>query len=342
MIKASTRLRFKSALPRKLKWGISGCGSFAEIYFLPSLLLTQRSKLISIYSKDFSRAKNIAAKFGAHYSYNDFDKFLESDFNVLYVSSVNSDHHWQVIKAAKAGKNILCESPMAISSSQAEEMVKVCSENNVILMINNSYRYHPLVQKAKELLDKKILGKILSISVSIHKHILPGDNFRLNNELSGGGVLRDLGYQAVDILRFYGGEITGVQAYMDNVVHKSDVEDFVTAVVKLEKEFYGSFTISYNTKKPNNKIEITGYNGSLTIENYFGKRYSSAKLIIDLQGEAKKVFRKRTNKILFMLKSVQKIFLKNKPLLDEPESGIENMKVIEKIESQYSKRKVKI
>ena len=334
MIRSSTRLKFSSAMPRKLKWGVAGCGNFAENSFLPALLLAQRSKLVSIYSHDLKRAKNFALKFGAHNSFDDFDTFLTSDIEVVYISSVNSDHYWQVLKAAKAGKNILCERPIALNSVQIEEMIKVCKEQNVILMIDHLHRFHPLVQKAKELINNQMLGKIVSISATYNIDVSPGDNFRFKKELSGGGVLRDLGGQMIDLLRFFGGNIIDVKAYMDNVVYKSDVEDFTSAIVKFEKNGYGYFNISYNTKKAHNRIEILGYNGSLAIENFLGKKNLATKLIIDLQGEGKKMFRKRTNKLLFMIRSVQKTFLKNEPPLVTGEDGLKNMLIIEKIEKQ--------
>lgn len=334
MIKSSTRLTFSSAIPRKLKWGVAGCGNFAENSFLPSLLLAQRSKLVSIYSHDLKRAKSLAMKFGARNSFDDFDAFLASDIDVVYISSVNADHHWQVLKTAKAGKNILCERPIALNSAQTEEMIKTCKEQNVILMINHLHRFHPLVQKAKELINNQMLGKIVSISATYNIDVSPGDNFRFKKELSGGGVLRDLGGQMIDLLQFFGGNIVDVKAYMDNVVYKSDVEDFASAIVKFEKNGYGYFNISYNTKKAYNRIEILGYNGSLSIENFLGKKNLATKLIIDLQGEGKKMFRKRTNKLLFMIRSVQKTFLKNEPPLITGEDGLKNMLLIEKIEKQ--------
>ncbi|TSA29861.1 MAG: gfo/Idh/MocA family oxidoreductase [Ignavibacteriales bacterium] len=321
-------------MPRKLKWGVAGCGNFAENSFLPALLLAQRSKLVSIYSHDLKRAKNFALKFGAHNSFDDFDTFLTSDIDVVYISSVNSDHYWQVLKTARAGKNILCERPIALNSVQIEEMIKVCKEQNVIFMINHLHRFHPLVQKAKELINNQMLGKIVSISATYNIDVSPVDNFRFKKELSGGGVLRDLGGQMIDLLRFFGGNIIDVKAYMDNVVYKSDVEDFASAIVKFEKNGYGYFNISYNTKKAHNRIEILGYNGSLAIENFLGKKNLATKLIIDLQGEGKKMFRKRTNKLLFMIRSVQKTFLKNEPPLVTGEDGLKNMLIIEKIEKQ--------
>jgi predicted dehydrogenase len=334
MINSKTRLKFSDAITRKLKWGVAGCSNFAENSFLPALQLAQRSKLVSVYSHDLARAKNIANKFGAPIAYNDFDAFLNSDIKAVYISSINSDHYWQIIKAAKAGKNILCERPMTIDSIQAEEIVRVCKESNVILVINHLHRFHPLVQKAKELIDKQMLGKIVSISASYNIDHAPDNNFRFKKELSGGGVLRDLGSEMIDMLNFFGGEVLEVKAFMDNVVYKSNVEDFASALIKFKNSGYGSFNISYNTKKAYNRIEILGCNGSIAIENFLGKKNLATKLIIDLQGEAKKVFRKRTNKILFLIRSVQRTFIKNESALVTCEDGLTNIRLIEEIERQ--------
>lgn len=331
---SSTRLKFSNAIPRKLKWGVAGCGNFAESSFLPALQLAQRSKLVSAYSHDLTRAKNIANKFGAPNAFDDYDAFLKSNIEAVYISSVNSDHYRQVIEAAKAGKNILCERPMTIDSAQAEEIVKVCKESNVMLVINHLHRFHPLVQKAKELIEKQMLGKIVSISASYNIDYAPDHNFRFKRELSGGGVLRDLGSQMIDMLHYFGGEIVEVKAFMDNVVYKSDVEDFASAIVKFKNGGYGYFNISYNTKKTYNRIEILGYNGSISIENFFGKRNLATKLIIDLQGEARKVFRKRTNKLLFLIRSAQRTFLKHEPPFATGENALINMRTIEEIERQ--------
>lgn len=339
MINPTTRLKFSDAITRKLKWGVAGCSSFAENSFLPALQLAQRSKLISAYSHDLTRAKNIANKFGAPNAFNDFDAFLNSDIKAVYISSINSDHYWQVLKTAKAGKNILCERPITLNSSQAEEIVQVCKENNVILVINHLHRFHPLVQKAKELIDKQMLGKIVSISASYNIDFAPDNNFRFKKDLSGGGVLRDLGSEMIDMLIYFGGEIVEVKAFMDNVVYKSDVEDFASALVKFKNSGYGYFDISYNTKKAYNRIEILGCNGSIAIENFLGKRHLATKLIIDLQGEAKKVFRKRTNKLLFLIRSVQRTFIKHEPPLVTCGDGLTNMRLIEKIEKQCSQEK---
>lgn len=330
----STSERLKSAIPKKLKWGVSGCGNFTENHFLPVMQSLQRSKLISVYSHDLARAKNVSNKFGAPNAFNDYDQFLSSDIEAVYISSINSDHYQQVIKAAEAGKNILCEQPIALDSIQAQEMVDICKANNVLLAVNHMHRYHPLVLKVKELLDNHMLGKIISISASCNVDRTPDDNFRFNKELSGGGVLRDLGLQWINMLRYFGGEVSEVKAFKDNIIYKSEVEDFSAAILKFEKSGYGFLNVSCDSKKYYNKIEVLGYNGLIAIEEISGKRSTSVKLIIDLQGETKRVFRKRTNKLLFTLRSIQKSFIRNNPPVVTGEDELSVMKIVEEIERQ--------
>ncbi len=98
---------------KKIKWGIAGCGRFAEQSFLPAVRLTRRSAVTSLYSRDINRAKSLAEKFGVQNSFDNFDDFLKSDIDAVFVASSNAHHYQQVIKAAKAGKNILCEKPLA-------------------------------------------------------------------------------------------------------------------------------------------------------------------------------------------------------------------------------------
>jgi D-xylose 1-dehydrogenase (NADP+, D-xylono-1,5-lactone-forming) len=333
-------MKFKSdgkgiyASGKKLKWGVAGCGSFAETTFIPTLLQLKRNVLTSVYSSDLSRAKNIANKFIVPSHFDDYKKFLMQEFNVLYIGSANSDHHWQVIEAAKAGKHILCEKPLALNSAEAEEMVNTCKENNVFLTVNYVHRFHPLSVKAKEIIDKSLIGSIVSISASFNIDYEPNDNFRFDIQQSGGGAFRDLGTHMIDVLRYFGGEIVDIRGFIDNVVYKSEVDDFASSVVKFNSGGYGYLNVSYNSKNAFNRIEIIGSKGSLSIENIIGAKKSPGKLSIDLEGEARKAFRKRANKQRFALKSIQKAILSNTQPLVTGDDGLVNMQVMEKLEKQ--------
>ncbi len=328
------RLIMNAAIPRRLKWGVAGCGNFVETSFLPALSLVQRSKLISVFSNDIKRAEYIAGKFGAQYYTNNYQEFLKGNFDVVYVAGPNVNHYHQVIESANAGKHIVCEKPVAMNSNQIQEMINACKVNNVLFSVNFTHRFHPLVLKSKELVDNGMIGKIVSVSASFNIDYPPNDNFRFKKELSGGGALRDLGSHMIDMLRLFGGEIISVKGFIDNVVYKCEVEDFAAAVCKFEKGGYGYFNVSYNTNRSFNRIEILGHKGIISIENFVGKKNVSAKLIINLQGEAKKAFRKRANKISYMIKSIQKSILNNHPPFVPGEDARESMKIIEEIEKQ--------
>jgi predicted dehydrogenase len=326
------KLHLPPSFLKKLTWGVAGCGKFSENSFIPELLKVRKNKLNAIYSGNLERAKFIANKFAVPKFYNNYSEFLAQDFDAVYIGSINANHYSQVIEAAYAGKHILCEKPLAITSQQAFEMYETCKRNNVLLAVNYVNRFHPLVQKAKELINKNYIGKLVSISVSYNTEYTPDDNFRFVKELSGGGALRDIGTHMIDLLLFFGGNIIDIKGYMDNVIFNSQVEDFAAGIVKFEKGGYGQFNVGFNTPKAFNRIEILGYKGSIAIDGIIGKRGKPSKLTIDLVGEGRKAFRNRSSKQLFLIKSVTNSFLNN----TQPEvtgyDGYLNMLIMEKLE----------
>jgi predicted dehydrogenase len=182
------------------------------------------------------------------------------------------------------------------------------------------------------ILKNQTIGKLVSANLSFNMDFPPGSNFRFNKDLSGGGVLRDLGTHMIDLLRFVGGEISEISGFTDNVIYTSEVEDFANAIVKFEKGGYGYFNVSFNCKKAFNRIEILGHNGAISIENLIGVKTVSSKLTIHLEGEAKKSFRKRGNKFLFMMRAIQRSFLKKQPPPATGEDGLINLKLMEELE----------
>jgi predicted dehydrogenase len=243
-------------------------------------------------------------------------------------------HYEQVIKAAEAGKNIHCEKPLALNSKQASTMVEVCKKYNVFLSVNYIHRFHPLVIKAKEFIDKGMIGRIVAINTSFNIDFAPNNNFRFQKKKSGGGALRDLGTHIIDLLRFFGGKIIDIQGYIDNVIYSSEVDDFAAGIVKFKKSGYGYLNVSYCNQEPINRIEILGYSGNLIIENIIGRKNVSGKLTIKLEGEKKKAFIKRSNNLLFALRSLQKSHLKKEKPQVTGEDGLINLQLMEMLEEK--------
>jgi len=218
-------------------------------------------------------------------------------------------------------------------------MVNVYKDNNVLLAVNYIHRFHPLVKKTKELKKKKKLGKLVSIDVHFNTDFPPDNNFRFKKELSGGGALRDIGTHIIDLLRFIGGEIETIDGVVANLIYQSEVDDFSLGTVKFTKGGYGTFNVSFNNKKAFNRIEILCHKGAIAIDNLIGKKLLAPKLTILLEDETRKSFRKRGNKMVYVLKSVQKSFLKNETPHATGEDGLVNLKLMEELEQKCLIRK---
>lgn len=318
-------------------WGIAGLGNFAESGFMPAFNLLRRARLLSVYSGDIHRAKTFADRFGAATHFDNYDSFLDSGIDAVYIAGTNSTHYLQAKKALLAGKFVLCEKPITNSAEEAAELHSLAQEPGRIFTINYTYRYHPFIIKAKDLLDNHKLGKILNIQADFNVDLVPGSNFRYDKGLAGGGALRDLGTHMIDTYRFLMGEITDISGYLDNLVYKADVEDFATAIVKFENGSYGNFTVSYAAKKSINSLKIIGHKGSLRIDNLIGMRYSSSKLTISLEGEAQKVFRKRANKLYRLLRDVNTSFINKVQPQITSYDGLANLRLMETLERECRK-----
>ncbi len=324
---------------KRIKWGVAGCGRYSEMTFIPNARLARRNTINAVFSNNTARAKAVAEKYGISSYFSNYDDFLASDINAVYVGSANAHHYKEVIKAAEAGKHILCDKPMAVTSQQAKDMIDACEKNGVQLAVNYVYRFHPLIIKAKELIESQMLGKLVSITLSFNIDFPPGSNFRFKKELSGGGALRDLGTHTIDMLRFFGGEFDILEGVVDNIIYKSEVDDFASGLIKYHNSGYGYFDVSFNSKKAFNGIEIICHKGAINIQNIFGVRpHVPSKFTILIEGEAKKTFRKRSNMALQLLRSVQKSFLGNETPAVTGYDGLINLKLMEELEEKCRKR----
>jgi predicted dehydrogenase len=327
MIKPAIKFNINPKIPKRIKWGIVGENFQISENFLPAFNKVQFGKVTSLYSHNQTMVKKLAEKFSIANYTNNYEQFLESGIDIIYFSHTNSQNLEMIKKAAAKGINILCESPIALNIQEAEEITRVCSEANVYLFVNQAHRLHPLLIKAKELIDSNFLGKIISISVTLNSNILKSES----EESGENGIINELGFQAVDMLRYFGGGISEVKGYIDNFIMHSSKEDYSAAIVKFSKVGYGIFSISAFAKQRINQIEISGINGTLIIENNLGNKMNSSRLVIDVHKEGKMVFRKRANKITAMIRSIHKTLSKNLPPFTSGEEGLKNLIIIEKL-----------
>lgn len=317
---------------KKLNWGIAGGSKVVQNEFLPALNQISKSKFVSQYSHNLERASFLVGHFNGEKAYSNFDEFLNSEIDAVYIASATCDHYWQAIKAIEKGKHVLCEIPAVIEHNQLNEIEKLCKKHNVQFAVNYHLRYNPLLTKARELIKKGLIGKIVSINASYNISMPPSSSFRFKLEKSGGGAVMDLGSTVMDILLFLGGKAEFVCGITDQLIYNIEVDDFASAVIKFTNSGYGYMNVSYNTEKAFNRIEVIGHKGSLCLEGVLAKRNKTGKLTIDVSGESKKVFKRRTNKMNYAIKAIQQDFLSNRPTLNDTNIAAQNLSLIKSIQ----------
>lgn len=209
---------------RKLKWCIVGLGRISMGQFMPGLTLSNKGKITALVSGHREKAEKQAAIYhvpsSAIYSYENFDEIRHNpEIDAVYIALPNSMHAEYTIRAAKAGKHVLCEKPMATSLADCRRMIAACREANVKLMIAYRCQYHPLHLKAIELIRSGAVGQVKAIESAFGFDIKQGE-WRLNKKLAGGGPLVDVGIYSLNATRYLTGENPqDIKAYASVVDH---------------------------------------------------------------------------------------------------------------------------
>lgn len=191
-------------------YAVVGLGSISEISVLPAFRNSRRSKLVAVVSHDQKRADQLGVKFGAAncYSYTNYDRCLSHpDVEAVFIASVNGQHAEQTLRAAAAGKHVLCEKPMATSVGDCRSMVDACKASRVRLMIAYRKYFEPGSVALKNLASSGKLGRLKHMYSTYTEIVDPGkaQTWQLNRKLAGGGSLMDLGIYSVNTMRWVAG-----------------------------------------------------------------------------------------------------------------------------------------
>jgi predicted dehydrogenase len=245
--------------PRRVGYAVIGLGRIAT-HFLQGARISERSKITALVSGHRDKAERIAAEYGVPadsiYSYEDFDRIASNPaVDAVYVALPNSMHAEYTIRAAKAGKHVLCEKPMDVSSAQCVRMIDACKAARVKLMIAYRLHYEPTHLKALEIVRSGKLGQIQSMDANHGSNMRAGE-WRLTKALGGGGPMLDHGVYALNTFRWFTGEEpVGFQAMIstpDQDGRFKEVEENVQWVTRFPSGALASGTASYG-------VELGGY-----------------------------------------------------------------------------------
>lgn len=192
----------------KLGYAVVGLGGIAERAVLPAFAHAKNAELVALVSRDPGKAKKMAARFGAAYSYalEEYAACLANpEVQAVYLCSVNSAHAAQTVQAARAGRHVLCEKPMAMSVAECRRMIDACRANDVRLMIAYRKYFEPASVALKKLVTSGRLGAIRLIHSGFTFNLNNEASWHLDAKLSGGGALVDVGVYAVNTVHWLAG-----------------------------------------------------------------------------------------------------------------------------------------
>ncbi|MGN6368493.1 MAG: Gfo/Idh/MocA family protein [Phycisphaerae bacterium] len=196
---------------RRVGFAVVGLGRLSINQILPAIPMTDHCKLAALVTgHPDEKGKPLAEKYGLDpkniYTYDNYDDMKNNpDIEVVYIVLPNAMHPEYTIRAAKAGKHVLCEKPMANSSADCQRMVDACKAANKQLMVAYRLQYEPLTLMVQKLIAAKALGKIKVVNATNCQNEHPG-SWRTDKSLSGFGGLSDIGIYCLNTTRFILGE----------------------------------------------------------------------------------------------------------------------------------------
>jgi predicted dehydrogenase len=188
-----------------LRWGILSTANIG-VKVIPGIQGAARCDVVALGSRDGARGRDWATRFGVPRVHDSYEALLaDPDVDAVYIPLPNHLHAPWTIAAARAGKHVLCEKPLALTAAEAETMIAACAEAGVVLMEAFMYRHHPTWVAVRELIAAGRIGELRAIQSSFSFYNDDPANIR-NVRDYGGGALYDVGCYCINLSRMLMGE----------------------------------------------------------------------------------------------------------------------------------------
>ena len=244
----------------KLGFGIIGCGVIADFHANALFELSADAEIVGVADVNYDAAEKFANRHRIR-AYPDVAALLADKAVDVVCICTPSGYHADVVKqAAEAGKHIVVEKPMAITTEQLDAIVRCCEANGVMLTSIAQSRFSRSVIRTKNAVEEGLLGRIVTADIYMKY-------FRSQEYYDGGGALMNQGIHGVDLLLYLAGPVKRVYARAKTLARKIEVEDTLSAVVDFASGAIGVIqaTTSVYPGYPR-RLEINGERGSIALE----------------------------------------------------------------------------
>lgn len=208
--------------------GVIGFGKMGKVR-AQTVEKTGRGKVISVFDA------NEETDFHAYSSENDYDTIISNQsIDAIFICTPNYLNKPLTIQSLKAGKHVFCEKPPCFNAKEMDEIRNIEGKSGKKLMYGFNHRHHSSVKRMKEIIDSNEFGKVLWMrgryGKSVDKNFF--NNWRVNKELAGGGILLDQGIHMLDLFLYLGGHFNEVKAFVSNLYWKAEIEDNAFVIMR--------------------------------------------------------------------------------------------------------------
>lgn len=255
---------------RQLGFGIIGTGSIVNTY-VKCLEELDNAKLVAMFTKSESRAKDVQALFGVPVFANMEEFLAQTDIDVVCVCNESGNHGKAIIAAAKSGKHVLSEKPLEVTPEKVDEVIAICNEQNVKLGCVLQNRCHSEYKEMYDAVKQGKLGKLLMGNAHINWYrsteYYAKNPWRGTLQLDGGAAFMNQGIHTIDLLLNIMGPVASVFGNVKALVHDIEGEDVGTALLSFANGAMGAITggTALYPGYPE-RVEVYGEKGSILME----------------------------------------------------------------------------
>jgi len=253
-----------------LNWGLIGCGDIARKRVAPAIRDLDNCRLVAVNRAQSDLAEQFAEEFGADRWYRDWRELLkDEEIKAVYVATPPNLHAEQTIAAAKAGKHVICEKPMALNAQECRRMIAACRTAGVRLSIAYYRHFYPVVGRIKQILESGQIGKVVLAEIRAFENFRPEAedprSWMVRKRQGGGGPLMDFGCHRIEVLLNILGDASKAWGSQGSLITDWDVEDTSISIMEFQNEARGMLALSRAIEEPQDTLDIYGSVGSIHI-----------------------------------------------------------------------------
>jgi predicted dehydrogenase len=268
----------------EVRWGFIGAGNVTEAKASPQGAFTQEgSRVVAVARADAARAEEYARANGFARAYASVEEVCaDPEVNAIFICTPHHLHTEHVLAAVRAGKHVLCEKPLTITTEDGLKLAAAAHEAGLVLAVAYYRRFYPVLERLKAVVEAGQIGTVTTVQMICRAHSIPKRpadasaaaaaprGWRTQSTTAGGGCLTDTGSHRLDLLFWLLGDAASVSATTERFEIWTDTEDQANVSIQFANRATAHLDVSWCSRTPCDSIELRGTHGTAFVPDLEG------------------------------------------------------------------------